>query len=108
MVRRFSIEEVPEKNNIPLEPLCPVVPEVNGAPGGVENGDGPLASDPLLTNGGSPSSDDPLLTNGGKAASPPQSPRSPLPTIMVTCESGRNVTTLTNINVDQLAQGESL
>jgi len=44
---RFSVEEVPLKDNIPLEPLC-------GVEGGVtENGHEPepVASQPLLNNG---------------------------------------------------------
>ncbi|WAR11535.1 S12A6-like protein [Mya arenaria] len=74
MVRRFSVEEVPEKDNIPLEPLCPV--EENNHHENGEGGEGPAPCDPLLTNGGPA----------------PESPKK-LPTITITTDNGDHVIT---------------
>lgn len=78
MVKKFSIEEVPEENNIPLEPLHPasveVTRETNSTP------------------------EDPLLSKDETQESPTRN--EPLPTICVTTANGDHVFTRIKVSTD--------
>lgn len=80
---RFSVEEVPVKDNIPLEPLV-------GSEANNETPE-PVPSDPLLNNG----------VHGGDKGGPQK-----LPTITVTSESGDHL--YTKVKVDSLEEQEGL